>query len=114
MCVHENNVPTNTYIDEPCEGDVYVNIYKPYTTKQEIQQGVEDRIAKKLFTTCEKALTLQGLTGSESLTGHACLGTLIKKEIWNKDSQIAKIELKCVPFGTNMFGSMECDSFEHT
>ena len=36
-----------------------------------------------MFTSCEDTLTLQGLTGSESLTGHQCLGPLIKKEIWD-------------------------------
>ena len=36
MCVFENNVPTDTYVDEPCPDFIHVNVYKPYTTKLEI------------------------------------------------------------------------------
>ena len=46
MCVFENNVPTDIYVDEPCGDEIKVNIYKPYTTKLEIQQGLKNRIAK--------------------------------------------------------------------
>ena len=69
MCILESNVPTSTYFDEPCEGMQAVNIYKRFTTKKEIETKDKKRIEKVVFATCEDALTLQGLTGSESLTG---------------------------------------------
>lgn len=54
-------------------------------------------------------MTLQGLTGSESLTGHSCLGFLINRETELEDGKKNYI-IECLPPGTDMFGSLNCST----
>ena len=79
-------------------------LFKNGSTQVDIAKKLKTWTKYTIKTTCEDTLSLLGLTGSESLMGHECIGTLVKSQKIDKDGNI-DYKISCIGHDDPLFGN---------